>query len=176
MVDPRPLTGEPLPLDLLNTRWISHGDEHDLLASPDGVATWLAAHGLGEHDGERTGAALRQARTVMADLLREPTAAHGVAFDELLARGRLRRGYDPDGDAVTRPETDDPAWLPAWTAAEALLRLLETTPGRIRRCDHDACVLHFLDTSRNGTRRWCSMASCGNRAKSNRHYARTREA
>ena len=37
------------------------------------------------------------------------------------------------------------------------------------------CVLYFYDTSRNGTRRWCSMQGCGGRAKASRHYARTRD-
>lgn len=175
MADPRPLQGEPLPLDLLNTRWIDHRQEQDLLASRDGVATWLARHGFDGPGGERVGVALREARTVMAELLHEPTAAHVAAFDELLARGCLRRGYGAGG-AVTRPETAEPAWLPAWAAAESLLGLLERSPDRIRRCGGEACTLYFLDTTRNGTRRWCSMASCGNRSKSNRHYARTRGA
>jgi predicted RNA-binding Zn ribbon-like protein len=174
MADPRPLTGEPLPLDLLNTRWVENGEERDLLSDPGGVAAWLAGHGFGTPDGERAGAALRSARSVMTGLLDDP-AAHTAAFDELLAHGRLRRGYGPDG-AVTRPEVDDADLLPAWTAAEALLRLLETRPDRIRRCAHDDCVLHFLDTTRSGTRRWCSMTSCGNRTKANRHYARSRGA
>jgi predicted RNA-binding Zn ribbon-like protein len=39
-----------------------------------------------------------------------------------------------------------------------------------------ACVLHFFDTSRNGTRRWRSMAACGNRAEASRHYGRTKDA
>ncbi|WP_344021310.1 CGNR zinc finger domain-containing protein [Pseudonocardia kongjuensis] len=173
MPDVRPLTGEPLPLDLLNTRWSEGGTEQDLLSTPDGVAAWLAGHGFAGPAGEPVAAALREARAVMTELLDAPAAGTAAAFDRILDRGRLRRGYGPAG-AVTRPETGDPAWLPAWTAAEALLRLLETRPERVRRCAHDTCVLHFLDTTRNGTRRWCSMASCGNRSKSNRHYARTR--
>ena len=37
--------------------------------------------------------------------------------------------------------------------------------GRIRECSADDCRLVYLDTSRSGTRRWCSMQRCGNRAK-----------
>lgn len=36
---------------------------------------------------------------------------------------------------------------------------------RIRRCDADDCRLVFHDDSRTGSRRWCSMQRCGNRAK-----------
>lgn len=45
---------------------------------------------------------------------------------------------------------------------------------RVRECAGDPCGWLFLDTSRNRTRRWCSMASCGNRAKARRHYERTK--
>ncbi|MEO6117023.1 MAG: CGNR zinc finger domain-containing protein [Pseudolysinimonas sp.] len=37
--------------------------------------------------------------------------------------------------------------------------------GRIRRCDAADCRMVFHDESRTGSRRWCSMARCGNRAK-----------
>ncbi|MGW0552746.1 CGNR zinc finger domain-containing protein [Streptomyces sp. NPDC002926] len=48
-------------------------------------------------------------------------------------------------------------------------------PDRIRACAREACALHFFDRSGNGTRRWCSMAVCGDRATASRHYARTHE-
>jgi predicted RNA-binding Zn ribbon-like protein len=56
-----------------------------------------------------------------------------------------------------------------WSAAELL-----TSPerARIRMCEGQGCTWLFLDTSRNRTRRWCSMEDCGNRAKAQRHYAR----
>ncbi|WP_374009650.1 CGNR zinc finger domain-containing protein [Leifsonia sp. LS-T14] len=46
--------------------------------------------------------------------------------------------------------------------------------GRIRECSADDCRLVYLDTSRSGTRRWCSMQRCGNRAKVRAHRARAR--
>ena len=46
---------------------------------------------------------------------------------------------------------------------------------RIRECPGlDGCGWLFYDTSRNGSRRWCSMEGCGNRAKGRRHYWSTR--
>lgn len=45
--DPRPLTGEPVSLDLLNTRWVHEGAVRDLLADTEGLAVWLAGNGLG---------------------------------------------------------------------------------------------------------------------------------
>ena len=46
---------------------------------------------------------------------------------------------------------------------------------RVRRCANPECGWLFLDDSRVGKRRWCSMQSCGNRAKAKRHYHKSRE-
>lgn len=43
---------------------------------------------------------------------------------------------------------------------------------RLRICEGKGCGWLFLDTTRNGSRRWCNMAVCGNRAKVKRFYAR----
>lgn len=48
---------------------------------------------------------------------------------------------------------------------------------RVRQCADDegnGCGFFFVDLSRNKSRRWCSMESCGNRAKARRHYHRER--
>ena len=42
----------------------------------------------------------------------------------------------------------------------------------VRVCASDECNWLFLDTSKNHSRRWCDMKSCGNRAKARRHYSR----
>ena len=36
------------------------------------------------------------------------------------------------------------------------------------------CSWLFVDESRNGSRRWCSMKDCGNRAKARRHYRKVK--
>jgi predicted RNA-binding Zn ribbon-like protein len=46
---------------------------------------------------------------------------------------------------------------------------------RVRECSNDKCLWLFLDDSKNGTRRWCSMQACGNRAKAHRHYLRQKQ-
>lgn len=45
---------------------------------------------------------------------------------------------------------------------------------RLRRCAGAGCVLVFLDASKAGRRRWCSMSACGNRAKTRAHRQRRR--
>src|SRR5262249_27368446 len=61
--------------------------------------------------------------------------------------------------------------------AEDAAELLATADlGRLRRCRSARCALLFYDTSRTPRRRWCSMLTCGNRDKVNRHHARARAA
>lgn len=58
---------------------------------------------------------------------------------------------------------------------DALDLLTSSELRRVRRCEDDRCGWLFLDTSRNRSRRWCSMEDCGNRAKARRHYQRKRK-
>ena len=61
----------------------------------------------------------------------------------------------------------------AWSAVE----VLQSEDRRaLRECEGSNCNWLFLDTSRNHSRRWCSMQSCGNQAKAKRHYQRGRAA
>jgi predicted RNA-binding Zn ribbon-like protein len=59
-----------------------------------------------------------------------------------------------------------------WSAGDLMLTARER---RIRRCANDKCLWLFVDASKSGTRRWCDMTSCGNRAKAQRHYAKIKE-
>ena len=46
---------------------------------------------------------------------------------------------------------------------------------RVKRCQSDECGWLFIDTSKNNSRKWCNMNSCGNRAKARRHYKRSKK-
>ena len=62
-----------------------------------------------------------------------------------------------------------------WPVARSAADLLTgDTAELLRECAGEGCSWLFLDRSRNHRRKWCSMSSCGNRAKARRHYARTR--
>jgi predicted RNA-binding Zn ribbon-like protein len=66
-----------------------------------------------------------------------------------------------------------------WPAAHSAARLLtdEKLRTSIRQCADDrGCGVLFLDRTRNHSRRWCSMKSCGNRAKAQRHYQKLQNA
>ncbi|MED4129450.1 CGNR zinc finger domain-containing protein [Shouchella miscanthi] len=59
---------------------------------------------------------------------------------------------------------------------ESILSTVDkVAPTRIRNCEHHDCQLYFIDTSKSGKRRWCSMELCGNRQKAAEFYARKKK-
>lgn len=64
--------------------------------------------------------------------------------------------------------------LVLWPVARAAASLLTSEQAHlVRECEDDrGCGYLFIDQTRNHSRRWCSMESCGNRAKARRHYNR----
>jgi predicted RNA-binding Zn ribbon-like protein len=67
---------------------------------------------------------------------------------------------------------DAPVWPITRSAADLLTS--DDDRGLIRECGADDCQWLFIDTTRNRSRQWCSMQSCGNREKARRHYQRMR--
>jgi predicted RNA-binding Zn ribbon-like protein len=84
---------------------------------------------------------------------------------------RVTEGHDeliPHGDGwrlqfIAREEGLE--WLLAAIARSGGELLVEGAQAPIRRCANPACRLFFYDDSRTHRRRWCSMATCGNRHK-----------
>ena len=91
-----------------------------------------------------------------------------MAAHPMLARleagqpSRLRLWFKPK-----RPED-----LIAPLADSAANLFAEVDRERVRKCE--SCVGHFHDTSKKGSRRWCSMKMCGNRVKVAAYAARKR--
>jgi predicted RNA-binding Zn ribbon-like protein len=65
---------------------------------------------------------------------------------------------------------------PLWPITRSAADLLTSDAERalVRVCGADDCAWLFMDTTRNRSRQWCSMQSCGNREKARRHYQRVR--
>jgi predicted RNA-binding Zn ribbon-like protein len=84
----------------------------------------------------------------------------------------------PDGSGYgwgwTQPELETPLWSITRSAADLLTS--DADRARVRQCGGLDCHWLFMDTSKNRSRQWCSMTSCGNRAKARRHYQRRRSA
>ena len=147
------------------------GAPRDLLATPADLDRWLVAAELAETppgatDGNLVQArALREAlyrlalaraeRTALANADRELLngyAALPAAPLQLDANGRARLSGDVRG-------------LLAELAREGVSLLGGDFGDRIRQCEGPPCAVLFVDTSRKGDRRWCSMAACGKKAK-----------
>lgn len=96
-------------------------------------------------------------------------AAVNTALAEAPARRKLASSNS--GWEVAWTEASAPALLAPvlWSAADLLL---SRDRRRIRQCANAKCLYLFIDESKNGTRRWCDMSSCGNRAKAQRHLLR----
>ena len=192
-----PHTSGDICLDFANTlRGLRGGAAVELLRDYADLADWAEQAGaltsaearLQRREGERrtTAAAgvlarARSLREVIYRIFATVAAERGAPTTDLealnaelgraLAHARVDRV--PDGFAWGwESETADLDHL-MWPVALAAARLLTVTPSRaIRECSNPFCSGLFIDTSRNHSRRWCDMRTCGNRAKAGRHRRR----
>ena len=187
--------GNHLALDFLNTCRVQNGQAVELLPDFDALLRWFqAAHLLtsGETAGLRQqwGASGRAQRVVEAmrelrERLRKEVLAierrgtvHRSALDELnqlmAEHPMLTRLKASGGTSTTElwfaPRQPEDLFAPL--AHSAAMLCADVDRNRVRKCAQ--CVLHFHDTSKKGTRRWCSMQLCGNRFKVAAYAARKR--
>ncbi|MFD0007489.1 CGNR zinc finger domain-containing protein [Streptomyces sp. NPDC127178] len=184
MSDPVPLTGEPLALDLVNTRTAVG----DLLTTPSELRAWweLQADRLPEaapQEGAGVTAAdlaavlaVREHTASALDLVRrgeQPPAADLAALNDAQRAAPAIHELAWDGSAVVAAQRREGApglRLAALLAQAAAELLADPAVARIRKCEADDCVMVFLPA--HPRRRWCSAARCGNRVRVARHYQR----
>ena len=162
--------GGALPLDLPATlAGRVSGNHRDALAAPGDLDRWLVAAGLAEGpshaDAEDLSAArgLRESLYALA-LARAEGRALPDAPRETLNAFAAQVPAEPYLDALGQARLKGGAReLLASVAREAVLLL--GGEARIRQCQGPTCAILYLDASRKGDRRWCSMSACGNRAK-----------
>jgi len=194
------LLGGYLSLDFANTAdWHASEQPEELLTSYAEFVSWSRQAGvLTEKQARRllreavgrpdeALAVLKQAITLREAIYeifaavaheRSPQASDlatlNSALSEALAHSQIvptETGYGwqwaGEEDALDRP---------LWSIARSAADLLTSDElQRVGQCADDrGCGWLFLDTSRNHTRRWCSIEDCGNRAKARRHYERKR--
>jgi predicted RNA-binding Zn ribbon-like protein len=180
--------GNQLALDFLNTKLILENGPAELLSNGEALERWLIASGLITtrqnralvrvwRDSRQTQAFVQKLaafrerlRTsvlrVEAGLL--PGDAFLAELDTILKEHPQRAKLRKDGSRVVlevlfEPQRPEDVWAPIAAAAAELLASAE--PSRIRQCESESCIIHFYDTSKKGSRRWCSMNICGNRLK-----------
>jgi predicted RNA-binding Zn ribbon-like protein len=187
--------GNQLVLDFLNTRPVQNSAPMELLPDFGALLRWFRAADLVSSREvwslwQSWVESLRARRTVEAmrelrEKLRNQVLAwesggkvHRTAVHEL---NRLMREHpmlirlSATGNAPSTElwfETRRPEDLFAPLAYSAATFFANVDRKRVRKCDQ--CVLHFHDTSKKGTRRWCSMQLCGNRLKVAAYAARQR--
>jgi len=144
----------------------------ELLETPRDLARWFAAAGLSVHGVNVTADDLAAARALREAIYRLALARIGGAAPLPAADRRLLNRHaalatpaprlDAAGVRWSRAET--PALLAA--VARAGVELLGGPfADRVRQCSGSRCAILFVDMSRSGHRKWCSMSGCGNKAK-----------
>ena len=182
--------------DFLNTLELEDGALVERLTSLETAADWLAsAHvvdnaraitGVAPSDPERQAALERliTTRTALRDV------AHAVAHQRapsrqaieevnraLRSRERVELVAAEDGVRLGHSHVGDVVDDILARLAEPIVREIGSGhDDRVRVCANDTCRWIFYDESRSGRRRWCDMATCGNRAKARRHRERQKAA
>jgi predicted RNA-binding Zn ribbon-like protein len=187
--------GNHLALDFLNTRPVQNGEPVELLSDFGALLRWFQAAGLlssremanlQRQSGEsatarRTLEAMRQFRE---KLRKEVLAREGgedvhrstvEELNRLMAAHPMLSKLEATGNVPFmklwfEPFQSEDLFAPLVHSAAKLFA--EADRNRVRKCGK--CVLHFYDTSKKGTRRWCSMQLCGNRLKVAAYAARQR--
>jgi predicted RNA-binding Zn ribbon-like protein len=178
--------GNHLALDFLNTRPVQNGEPMELLSDFSALLRWLQAAGLLSSREmanlqrlSREPAIARQTLDAVREF-RENLRTQVLAWESgadvhrttvadlnrLLAAHPMLSKLQVTGNAPSMElwfEPRHPEDLFAPLAHSAAKLFAEADRNRVRKCGQ--CVLHFYDTSKKGTRRWCSMQLCGNRLK-----------
>ncbi|MEO3839874.1 MULTISPECIES: CGNR zinc finger domain-containing protein [unclassified Streptomyces] len=164
-----------LVADFANTLDIYAGT--DTLSTPDELAAWLTTHVLPVTGTPDPG--LHAAAVALRAGIREHLGAHvgdtpdpavTAAADAALTRFPLH-------PTAAGPPVPAPGLTPAERAVAELALAWSTLTitgdaARLKRCAEHTCHEAFWDTSKNRSKRWCSMQGCGNRAKARTYAAR----
>ena len=136
-------------------------------------AIGVRATGSSVPDAKRLRAAIWNAAEAVIDS-RAVRASDRATLNAFAAPPSLVPRLDPDGTRSWVSSADVSA-LFSTIARDMIEVVTGRLASRIRRCEGVNCAIPFVDTSRPGTRRWCSMERCGNRAKVAAHRRRHRQ-
>jgi predicted RNA-binding Zn ribbon-like protein len=173
-------------LDFLNTKPVLADGPTELLADAHALERWLIASGMVTSSQTKSllrswrnsaeAAAFLESLIAFRERLRSAVArieSGSLPADSFLNEVNSlllqyprhtsvhRRGGKIRRETLFEPSKPSDFWAPIIDAAADLLSEVETS--RLRKCE--SCVLHFFDTSKKGSRRWCSMNICGNKLK-----------
>ncbi|MFI1383956.1 CGNR zinc finger domain-containing protein [Embleya sp. NPDC020886] len=174
--------GGDLALDLVGTLQKRRTEPRDLLDTPAALGAWAVAAGLVDtappvdEDALATTIELREALYRLA-CARDTAQGHGArdraTLNDLAAGAPVTVALAADG-RVRR--TGDIAAVLATVARSAVVLFGGADAAHVRECEAPTCTRLYVDSSRHGSRRWCDMRACGNRAKAASFRARHRAA
>jgi predicted RNA-binding Zn ribbon-like protein len=160
-----------LILDFVNT--LDLRPYRESLDSPAALGEWLAGRGLLESGAEVTATDLEEAKRVreaLRDLLSEQNEIKvdieraGGELDDGICRADLALRF-VDCEMRLVPGVGGARGAIGRILAEVSSAMADGTWSRMKACRAEDCRWVFLDTAKNRSRAWCSMQSCGNRAK-----------
>ncbi|GAB2648409.1 ABATE domain-containing protein [Kribbella swartbergensis] len=179
----------------------ANGEDRDHLGTDrrqvdyDGLLAWLRYAGILDDrqqevlraDPARSAATVRAARQLRSAITKVFTAVATGTQPRPAEIDVLRKAYagavsaaslsaDPDGWQWFWSAENDPTEALHPIAASAMSLLTGPQISRVKQCGGDRCWVLFVDTTRNGSRRWCQMRYCGNVLKSRRQAAQRRAA
>lgn len=141
--------------------------------SPQALAAWFVERGLLESGVRVTAADLEEVKRVR-EALRDVIAARtgltcdlasaSTVVDDAVCNAKLRARFAA-GEMILEPASGGVRAAVGLILAEVLAAQADGTWDRVKACRADDCRWAFLDTTKNGSRAWCTMRSCGNRAK-----------
>lgn len=187
------MVGNNLSIDFINTRIRENGAPKDLLESFEDLAAWAArvelldlpqARALLKAWSGRPRAAqvfnrALRFREVLREMVLDASLGAAIKPRVIEAINLTMKGENGFSEIVRagdgfekrfHSDFSDPGRLLAPIAEAAADLLCYGNFAHLKKCQNPDCVLYFYDTTKNHSRRWCSMAACGNRAKAAAFY------
>jgi len=173
-----PFLGDNLALDFINSEYLVDNQLHDCFTDDQSILDWLTSAGLLPAVSDRLPpdgllTAARNLRHSAREIVRNAmsrSASDLTLINQILDAGQPVRRVAWDAETqqfrvAVCQQTGSPSGL-LWPVADALVSLVTSDKFKfVRQCEADDCILLFHDLSKSHRRRWCSMATCGNRMK-----------
>ena len=173
-----------LALDFVNTVGNRLGTPRDYLSDIAEFRRWVRLAGFLGNEAppgvnDRKLDLVRRVREKLHALFWRLAIGHGLSRPALgplnfrlsIVAGKRQLCRNKESvDWAWKTSRDDPDRVLAPILHSAANLLVSPSRRQIRQCESQTCGWLFLDRSKAGTRRWCSMGDCGNRAKVARYY------
>jgi predicted RNA-binding Zn ribbon-like protein len=157
-------------------------DRFETLRGPADLGRWAATI-LDASDVAATATDLTEARRLRWAIWngtsavidgKAPSPVDRGVLNDIASKTPLRPQLEEDGSATWARPVRAGSVLSV-VAGDAIEVFSGPMSARLKRCQGVNCAIPFVDTSRPGNRRWCSMERCGNRAKARTHYRQHRQ-